>query len=225
MITWRALTLFEIILRITLAVTIGGALGYERGLKNRPAGLRTYILVCTGAAIVMITNQYIYQSLGNGDPVRMGAQVVSGIGFLGAGTIIVTPHNQIKGLTTAAGLWASACVGLAIGIGFYEVAIVGGVTIYVVFSLMQHWDALMKKRSNVIEVYVELSRSIHMGTFIRQLHEKEIEFSDLHIEKELEAVDEIVCFVVTLKGIRGVHRDDIVRIVKHMDGVEFVKAL
>ena len=225
MITWRALTIVEIILRIALAVAIGGVLGYERGLKNRPAGLRTYILVCTGAAIVMITNQYIYQSLGNGDPVRMGAQVVSGIGFLGAGTIIVTPHNQIKGLTTAAGLWASACVGLAIGIGFYEVAIIGGVTIYVVFSVMQHWDSMMKKRSNVLEVYVELNRSIHMGIFIRQLHEREIEFSDLHIEKELDAIEEILCFVVTLKAIRGIHRDDIVRIVKSIDGVQFVKAI
>jgi len=225
MIVWRELTLIQIVLRITLAVVIGGALGYERGLKNRPAGLRTYILVCTGAAIVMITNQYIYQSLGSGDPVRMGAQVVSGIGFLGAGTIIITPHNQIKGLTTAAGLWASACVGLAIGIGFYEVAIVGGVTIYAVFSIMQHWDNIMKNRSNVLEVYVELNRSVHMGTFIRTLHEKEIEFCDLHIEKELESIDEIMRFVVTLKGIRGVHREDMLRIVKNIEGVQFVKAL
>lgn len=106
---FREVTLQAVVFRLVLSVLIGGILGFERGLKNRPAGLRTYVLVCVGATIVMLTNQYIYQNAGTGDPVRMGAQVISGIGFLGAGTIMVTPHNQIKGLTTAAGLWASVC--------------------------------------------------------------------------------------------------------------------
>jgi len=87
---------------------LGGILGIERGRKYRPAGFRTYMLVCLGTTIVMLTNQYVYERYGGGDPVRMGAQVISGIGFLGAGTIIVTGHNQVKGLTTAAGLWAAA---------------------------------------------------------------------------------------------------------------------
>ena len=125
MLTLRALTYASMVLRILLAILLGGIIGMERGMKNRPAGLRTYMLVCLGACIVMLTNQYVYQTYGVGDPVRMGAQVISGIGFLGAGTIIVTSRNQIKGLTTAAGLWASACVGLAVGIGLYEVAILG----------------------------------------------------------------------------------------------------
>ena len=118
----RFLTDSSIVIRILFSLVIGGILGLERGLKNRPAGLRTYILVCMGSCIVMMTNQYVYQVYGTGDPVRMAAQVISGIGFLGAGTIIVTRRNQIKGLTTAAGLWASACIGLSIGIGLYEVA-------------------------------------------------------------------------------------------------------
>jgi hypothetical protein len=78
----------------------------------------------------MLTNQYVYQVFDTGDPVRMGAQVVNGIGFLGAGTIIVTRRNQIKGLTTAAGLWTSAGVGLALGIGFYEAAFIGGFAVF-----------------------------------------------------------------------------------------------
>lgn len=87
-------------LRILCAIFIGGLLGLDRGLKNRPAGMRTYMLVCVGSCLIMLTNQFIYQSTGTGDPVRMGAQVVSGIGFLGAGTIIVTRRSQIKGLST-----------------------------------------------------------------------------------------------------------------------------
>ena len=116
----REVTYLAVALRILAAVIIGGLLGIERGMKNRAAGLRTYMLVCVGACLIMLTNQFIFQTYGTGDPVRMGAQVVSGIGFLGAGTIIVTHRSQIKGLTTAAGLWSAAGVGLALGIGFYE---------------------------------------------------------------------------------------------------------
>ena len=129
-------TYLAIVVRILAAVILGGIIGLERGLKNRPAGLRTYMLVCVGSCLIMLTNQYIYQMYNVGDPVRMGAQVVSGIGFLGAGTIVVTRRNQIKGLTTAAGLWAAAAVGLAVGIGLYEAAILGGLVIFLVLSLV-----------------------------------------------------------------------------------------
>jgi len=101
----REVTYLAVALRIFSAIIVGGLIGLDRGMKNRPAGMRTYMLVCLGACVVMLTNQYIFQFFGTGDPVRMGAQVVSGIGFLGAGTIVVTRRSQIKGLTTAAGLW------------------------------------------------------------------------------------------------------------------------
>ena len=120
----REINIVSIIVRLMLATLVGGVLGLERERKNRPAGFRTYMLVCLGAALVMMTNQYVFQVYEMSDPVRLGAQVISGIGFLGAGTIIVTGQNKIKGITTAAGLWAAACCGLAIGIGFYELAIV-----------------------------------------------------------------------------------------------------
>ena len=101
----REINLASVCLRIVLSLIIGGILGLERGRKNRPAGFRTYILVCLGSTLVMMTNQYVYQVFGTSDPTRMGAQVVSGISFLGAGTIIVTGRQQIKGITTAAGMW------------------------------------------------------------------------------------------------------------------------
>ena len=104
------LSLWTVLLRIALSALCGGMVGLERGRKGRPAGFRTHILVCLGAALAMMTNQYIAESFSTGDPARLGAQVISGIGFLGAGTIIVTGQRQVKGLTTAAGLWASACV-------------------------------------------------------------------------------------------------------------------
>ena len=90
----REVTLLSVALRVAAAIIVGGLIGLERGLKNRPAGLRTYMVVCLGSCLIMLTNQYIYQVTGTGDPVRMAAQVVSGIGFLGAGTIIVTRRNR-----------------------------------------------------------------------------------------------------------------------------------
>ena len=112
---WWAL--LEATIKMALALICGGVLGIERGRKKRPAGFRTYMLVCLGATLVMMTNEHICHAYGTGDMARMGAQVVNGIGFLGAGTIITTGHNRVKGLTTAAGLWAAACIGLAIGSG------------------------------------------------------------------------------------------------------------
>ena len=222
---FRELTMAAIVVRIFLAVLIGGVLGFERGLKNRPAGLRTYILVCVGATIVMLTNQYIYQCTGSGDPVRMGAQVISGIGFLGAGTIVVTPHNQIRGLTTAAGLWAAACVGLAIGIGLYEIAVIGGATIFIVLTLLHRWDYFMRSKAHVIDVYVELDKEVPLGEFIRNMRERDIELSNLQVEKEFDMVNDIVCFTVTLKGKKTFVREMLVRTVTKVEGVRFVEEL
>ena len=114
----------SMLVRLTLAAFCGGLIGIGRVKKRRPAGFRTHTLVCLGAALTMIISQYLWARGQSTDLSRLGAQVINGIGFLGAGTIIVTGRQQIKGLTTAAGLWASACMGLAIGAGFYAGAIV-----------------------------------------------------------------------------------------------------
>lgn len=110
----------DIIIRLTLAVILGGIIGFERVVSNHDAGLRTHILVCLGSAGIMVLSQLMNRQYG-GDIARMGAQVVSGIGFLGAGCILVT-GGHVRGLTTAAGLWATACVGLIIGSGYLFVA-------------------------------------------------------------------------------------------------------
>jgi len=125
------LNIFTVLFRLFLAVLCGGILGFERATKHHAAGFRTYILVCLGSTIAMLTNEFLTLSTNTGDPARLGAQVISGIGFLGAGTILITSRNQIKGLTTAAGLWGCACLGLSIGVGFYTVAIFGALFIFV----------------------------------------------------------------------------------------------
>jgi len=117
-------------IRTLLALICAGIIGYDRDAHGSAAGLRTHILVCIGAMLAMCTGEFVSLYY-DADANRIGAQVVSGIAFLGAGTIIVH-HGHISGLTTAAGLWASACIGLAIGTGFYEAAIVGTIAVFFV---------------------------------------------------------------------------------------------
>lgn len=220
----RELTLLSVILRILSAVILGGVIGLERGMKNRPAGLRTYMLVCIGACIVMITNQYIYQVYHTGDPTRMAAQVVSGIGFLGAGTIIVTSHNQIKGLTTAAGLWASACVGLAIGIGFYEVALIGGLSIIIILTLLYIWDKHMRNSNRSIDVFIELKPDTSVGEFLRNARQAEISFSTIQLEKNNISKNGSVSFFATAKAKHRADHSEIIEKIRELDGVLFSEA-
>ena len=153
------LTVQTVLIRLLLALVLGGFIGIERGIRNRPAGFRTHILVCVGACLVMITNEYIsLNAPGVSDPTRMGAQVISGIGFLGVGTIFMTGKNTVKGLTTAAGLWASACVGLAIGIGFYLGGIAATLFIIIVLGLLQKLETVIFNRTQRITIYVEVSK-------------------------------------------------------------------
>lgn len=137
---------FSVLLRTVLAMVFSGILGYEREKKGRPAGFRTYMVVCIGSEIAMMTGIFLSRELGSTDPSRIAAQVISGIGFLGAGTILVTRQNQVKGLTTAAGLWADACLGLALGSGFYSGAIVGFAAIWCSLKILRTVDKRLGKQ-------------------------------------------------------------------------------
>lgn len=200
--TFREITYESIVVRIMAAIIVGGLIGLERGMKNRPAGLRTYMLVCVGACLIMLTNQYIYQFTGAGDPMRLGAQVVSGIGFLGAGTIIVTKHNQIKGLTTAAGLWASAGVGLALGIGFYEAALTAALGIYIILTVLQRWEHRMHKKVRLIDVYVELANSAPLNEFLQNIRVLGFQIEDIQFEPDYEKERNTRPIVLTLKSVK-----------------------
>ena len=130
--TLRDVNLISSALRIILATLMGAVIGKERKIRGRSAGTRTYAIVCVGSCLAILIDMYLFQRMGMANTPRIGAQVISGIGFLGAGTILVRSDNKIQGLTTAASLWASACLGLALGTGFYEGAIFGFVAIIIV---------------------------------------------------------------------------------------------
>lgn len=190
----------SIVIRLSLAVLCGGIIGLERGKKGQAAGFRTHILVCIGSALVMMTNLYVIDVLdASADPTRLGAQVVSGIGFLGAGSIIVTNKNKIKGLTTAAGLWASACMGLAIGVGFYQLAVIGCIFIVLVISLLDRIDRRVFRNSVRMQIYVEFGSSSILREIIDYCKDNEIEIRDTQVIKNKNIEDNLVGVVITIR--------------------------
>lgn len=212
-------------LRLALAMICGGVLGMERGKKNRPAGFRTYMLVCVGATLVMLTNQFICNEYGTGDPARLGAQVISGIGFLGAGTIIVTGRNRVKGLTTAAGLWADACVGLAIGIGFYSAAIIGCTMILVVMSVLHRLDERMTANTKVVDLYMEFEKMSDLGHFMSYLKEQSIKITEIEMTKSNNVEEVGVAVLLTLKLEKKCPHTELIQMLSLASGVMYIEEL
>ena len=219
----RELNWISIVLRLALAIICGGIIGIERGRKGRTAGFRTHVLVCIGAALTVLTNQYMMQYFGGGDPARLGAQVINGIGFLGAGTIIVTGRHKVKGLTTAAGLWACACRGRAIGIGVYEAAIAACVLILFVNSALHRMDNYVVSKSKVVEIYVEFGTVEDISGFIGKMRATDIRVSEIEITKNTNSADSSVAAVMLLRS--NVKRDhaEILAIASDVKGVKFVE--
>lgn len=159
--------LYTMLIRLFLAALLGGLIGSERGRHGRAAGLRTHILVCVGSAMTSLTGLFAVQVLGNtGDVFRISAQVVSGIGFLGVGMILVRNRTVITGLTTAAGLWATATIGIAIGYGFCLGAIAATLLCVVAVPVLGHFE---EKKKTVTNLYIEVTETNRVGQIVREL--------------------------------------------------------
>lgn len=173
-----------IVLRLVSALIIGVVIGIDRGIKRRGAGIKTHTLVCLGSTLVMLTGQYVYNNfVGNMDISRLGAQVISGVGFLGVGTIIVTGRNQVRGLTTAAGLWVCACLGLAVGIGFIEGAFITLVLVIITLKLLSKVDEQVRNHSKGIDLYIEFENNKNVTLFIDEMRKQDIRISDFELGK------------------------------------------
>ena len=211
--------LITIILRLLLAIIAGGVIGNERGRHGSAAGLRTHILVCIGSAMTALTGYYASYVLGfGGDILRLAAQVVSGIGFLGAGMIIVKNSNVVTGLTTAAGMWTTAAIGIALGYGFYSGALVA--TVFCVFTTA-FLTRLERKRKKAIHIYMEVSVNEDVGSISDEIKEK-ID-SDALIESVLPKsnVPDTIGFYVTVTNNNNIKVNEIRNQIEKINGVRF----
>lgn len=221
----QELSTITITVRIGLALVIGGILGMEREVRKQPAGFRTYMLVCMGSAAVMMTNQYITQTFGNSDPSRLGAQVVSGIGFLGAGTILVTRNNQVRGLTTAAGLWAAACAGLAVGIGFYKGAVLMGAAISLIMTVFQKVDNRLLTTSRIFNLYMNFDSAANLNLFLESCKERNIQIIDIQAFKAKGKGEDGIIAIITLRTAKREPRGNMLQFFGMAEGLKYMEEL
>lgn len=218
--------LLSVTIRLILAVVLGGMIGMERATKRSAAGLRTFALVCLGASLAMITNQYLLITSGiTGDPSRMAAQVISGIGFLGVGTIIVTGRNHVKGLTTAASLWATATMGIAIGAGFIYGGLVAFILIMVSVRLLLFLSKRLEDYNKIITLYVEIDKENGFDEIMNYTKEKNYTIRSLEKKKQkaLLAKDFVIITEFDLKKKK--YHQDIIDELRQMEGVHYVEEL
>ncbi len=217
--------LLSVAIRLVLAVICGGFIGIERERKRRPAGFRTHILICLGAAMATLTSQYIVIEMGYyTDMARLGAQVIAGIGFIGAGTIIVTKRRQVKGLTTAAGLWTAAIVGLCCGAGFVEGAVITTLIVIVVELLLVKLESLALSSARSFNIYVEYVDNSKLGSIVDAIKKSDVYINDMEITK---LADESGHFsaVFTLQMARKKPSQIVLTTIAKLDGIVSVEVL
>ena len=181
---FRNMDLLAIISRLVLSLLCGGVIGIERESRRRPAGFRTHILICMGSAITILTNLYLYQVMHlYTDISRMGAQVIAGISFVGAGTIIVTRHQKIKGLTTAAGLWTASIIGLACGAGYAECAIFATLMVLLAELVLIRLENRLVERSNDANIYIEYTQPDTIQRIVRILRTVKVPMNDIEVNR------------------------------------------
>lgn len=219
----------SIVARLVLAAFCGGLIGIEREKKRRAAGFRTHILTAMGAAMTTLVGQYLLTLGESGaenfvsDPLRLGAQVISGMGFIGAGAIIVTRRKQVKGLTTAAGLWTTAIIGLAAGAGCYLEVVFSTVMIILAEMLFSKAEYYLMSNPRIVNVYVDFVDKSEIYRINERINEQKIEILDAEITKGSE--DEGISVIFTLKFPRKVHHDEILNEIAHLESVRTVEEL
>ena len=196
----RDLTLLSVTARMALAFLCGGLIGVEREYKRRPAGFRTHILICLGAAMTTLTSQYLcvaahYYT----DVARLGAQVIAGVGFIGAGTIIVTRRQRVKGLTTAAGLWAAAIVGLAIGAGFYEGGLFTTALILLAELLFSKLEYYILHNAPEVNFYLEYTGRDCLDRVLLLFQERSVKVLDMEVTRSDGSEHHNACAIFSLR--------------------------
>jgi len=216
------ITVLSIVVRILLSTFCVGTLGFERERHNQAAGFRTYIIVSDASALVMMTNIFV-AGIGETDLVRMSASVITGLGFLGAGTILVTRNQEVRGLTTAAGLWAVAIIGTAFGAGFYAGGIICYAFIFLAMQVLRRVDLRIRRTQRVSTVYFEMESRSTAGRIIRQVKSRGHYIWDLNLFSDAQAGSGgPVCGTFTLWVNGKTTLDEMLEELEKLDGVSYI---
>lgn len=213
------LTELTVLVRMALAAIIGCVLGWERMKKLRAAGIRTYMLVCMGACVAMMTGLFVTGFTGSGDATRIAAQVVSGIGFIGAGTIMISGFSRIRGLTTAAGIWAAACVGLAVGAGFYTASVIMTAMLMLAVGV----GALVQKNAvangGKLRLYAVIESEEELKRFFEIAKENELDLMEFDVQ---HIMNSFIGISFTLMLPKNVHHKDAIKKLREFNFSVFI---
>lgn len=215
----------SIFLRLLLAIVLGGLIGVERGKKHQAAGVRTFSLVCLGSALVILTNEFICIKSGGGDTSRMAAQVISGIGFLGAGTIIVTANNRIRGLTTAACLWVSAVLGLTIGSGLYVVSIFCFTLALGIMKVLQYYHDWNDSREPIMDLYMEVDPKKGIKKLRTFAKDKFFTIKTIHRKREKPLTRNDLCITIELDLNGHVNHEQVLKELQEIEEFHYVEEI
>ena len=222
----RDITVLSVAVRMLLSAVCGGIIGMEREYKRRPAGFRTHILICLGAAMTTLTSQYLYLVLHYyTDMARLGAQVVAGVGFIGAGTIIVTRRQRVKGLTTAAGLWVAAIIGIAIGSGFYEGGIATTLLVLLAELVFSRLEYRILANAPEINLYIEYRDRATLDELLHLYREQGLKVVNLEITRSKGSEKHNACAIFTIRMDRRHTVEQLLRDIIAVDGVFQVEEL
>ena len=214
------LTVWTVAFRILLITLCSGIIGFERGYRGRAAGLRTHILVGVGAAITALTGLYVVNNLHfTADPLRLSAQVISGISFLGVGTILIRGKSTVTGLTTAAGLWMTATIGIATGMGFYSVALISTAVAFIAFAFLTKFERSGKYARSSMKVYVECIDITLLNDLIDTLITEEYGFREVEITPSRSGIPNHIGIEATVLLRKKANRQAIVKKIARLDAV------
>ena len=217
---WNAVS---IIVRLVIAGIVGFLIGYDRERKNKPAGIRTHILVCLGTALATMAAVYVYYMFPNTniDITRLGGQMVAGIGFLGAGVIFVSNKSRIEGLTTAAGLWACTCCGLAIGFGFFEGTLITVILIIITMLLLPVFERNVRRREKTFDLYIEMEQGVSLAGFLRLLHTSDLSYSNFRVIQE-DTGKEGPIAIISISMNQNADKDAFLARLQELDGLKYL---
>ena len=217
---WNAVS---VAVRLLIACAVGFLIGLDRERKNKPAGIRTYILVCLGTALATMTAVYAMSVFPdtNIDVTRLGGQVITGIGFLGAGLIFVSNKNRIEGLTSAAGIWACTCCGISIGLGFFEGTIITVILIIVTMILLPIYEQHMHRKENQFDLYIEFEQGTTPAGFLRLLHSEDVSYSNYYVIQEDNGVDGPIA-ILSISMDRSADKEAFLSKIRELDGLRFL---
>lgn len=215
----------SVIVRLMLSTFAGAIIGLERRLHGKSAGVKTFSLVCLGSSLVMVTNEFLMDSYPSGDVARLGAQVISGVGFLGVGTIIITGRNYVKGLTTAASLWTTACLGIAFGSGYIAAGLIALLFVFLIMTVLSGIGRRADAYTPYIHLYLEIGREAGIEVLYDYVQENNFRISSIDKQQKLAINDKDLSLLVEIDLHKRLNHAEIVEALSKLEAVHYIEEI